>query len=41
MIPGVAIDRVELLKDGAAATYGSDAISGVVNFITRNDFEGY
>ena len=40
MIPGVALDRVELLKDGAAATYGSDAISGVVNFITRTDFEG-
>ena len=40
MIPGVALDRVELLKDGAAATYGSDAISGVVNFITRNNFEG-
>ena len=40
MIPGVALDRVELLKDGAAATYGSDAISGVVNFITRSDFEG-
>jgi iron complex outermembrane receptor protein len=40
MIPAVAIDRVEMLKDGAAATYGSDAISGVVNFITRSDFEG-
>lgn len=36
----MALDRVELLKDGAAATYGSDAISGVVNFITRSDFEG-
>lgn len=41
MIPAVALDRVELLKDGAAATYGSDAISGVVNFITRDDFEGF
>ncbi len=41
MIPAVALGRVELLKDGAAATYGSDAISGVVNFITRNDFEGF
>ncbi len=40
MIPAVALDRIELLKDGAAATYGSDAISGVVNFITRSDFEG-
>ena len=41
MIPAVALGRVELLKDGAAATYGSDAISGMVNFITRNDFEGF
>lgn len=39
-IPSIAIQRVETLKDGAAATYGSDAISGVVNFITRSDFEG-
>ena len=39
-IPGLAIQRVEVLKDGAAATYGSDAIAGVVNFITRGDFEG-
>lgn len=40
MIPMAAIGRVEVLKDGAAATYGSDAIGGVVNFITRNKFEG-
>ncbi len=39
-IPSVAIGRVEVLKDGAAATYGSDAIGGVVNFITRSDFVG-
>ena len=39
-IPGVALQRVEILKDGAAATYGTDALSGVVNFITRSDFEG-
>ncbi len=39
-VPGIAIRRVEVLKDGAAATYGSDAIGGVVNFITRSDFEG-
>jgi hypothetical protein len=32
---------MEVLKDGAAALYGSDAISGVVNFITRNRFEGF
>lgn len=40
-IPGIAIGRIEVLKDGAAATYGSDAIGGVVNFITRKDFEGF
>ncbi|MGI9323438.1 MAG: TonB-dependent receptor plug domain-containing protein, partial [Pseudomonadales bacterium] len=40
-IPAIALQRVEVLRDGAAATYGSDAISGVVNFITRSDFEGF
>lgn len=40
IIPSAAIGRVEVLKDGAAATYGSDAIGGVVNFITRKNFEG-
>ena len=40
IIPSAAIGRIEVLKDGAAATYGSDAIAGVVNFITRRDFEG-
>jgi iron complex outermembrane receptor protein len=40
IIPSAAIGRVEVLKDGAAATYGSDAIGGVVNFITRTNFEG-
>lgn len=40
-IPAAAIERVEVLKEGAAATYGSDAVSGVVNFITRSDFEGF
>ncbi len=39
-VPSIAIGRVEVLKDGAAATYGSDAIGGVVNFITRSNFEG-
>ena len=38
--PQSAIARVEVLKDGAAATYGSDAIGGVVNFITHDSFEG-
>ena len=41
MIPSAAIGRVEVLKDGAAATYGSDAIGGVVNFITKRNFEGF
>ena len=40
LIPTAAIGRVEVLKDGAAATYGSDAIGGVVNFITRRNFDG-
>ncbi len=39
-LPLAAIGRVEVLKDGAAATYGSDAIGGVVNFITRRSFDG-
>jgi iron complex outermembrane receptor protein len=40
MIPTAAIGRVEVLKDGAAATYGSDAVGGVVNFITRKNLNG-
>jgi iron complex outermembrane receptor protein len=39
-LPSSAIARVEVLKDGAAATYGSDAIGGVVNFITKSKFDG-
>lgn len=39
-IPAGAIERVEVLKDGASALYGSDAIGGVINFITRSDFQG-
>ncbi|HEX3395236.1 MAG TPA: TonB-dependent receptor [Steroidobacteraceae bacterium] len=39
-IPVAAIERVEILKDGASAIYGSDAIAGVVNFILRDDFQG-
>ena len=38
--PMIAMDRIEMLKDGATALYGSDAVAGVVNFITRSDFEG-
>ncbi|MDP3495382.1 MAG: TonB-dependent receptor [Hyphomonadaceae bacterium] len=40
LLPQAAIGRIEVLKDGAAATYGSDAIAGVVNFITRKNFDG-
>lgn len=40
-IPSAAIGRLEVLKDGAAALYGSDAIAGVVNFITRDDLDGF
>jgi len=39
-IPAGAIQRVEILKDGASAIYGTDAIGGVINFITRQDYEG-
>lgn len=39
-IPLSALDRVEVLKDGASAVYGSDAIAGVINFITRSDYQG-
>ncbi|GGW66634.1 TonB-dependent receptor [Alishewanella tabrizica] len=39
-IPVAAIERVEILKDGASAVYGSDAVAGVVNVILRKDFEG-
>ncbi len=39
-LPLAAIDRVEIQLDGASAVYGSDAIGGVVNFITRKDYRG-
>lgn len=39
-IPASAIQRVEILKDGASAIYGTDAIGGVMNFILRDDFQG-
>lgn len=41
LVPTIAVDRVEILKDGASSLYGSDAVAGVVNFNTRNDFEGF
>lgn len=39
-VPLALIERVEVLKSGSSAIYGSDAVAGVVNFITRSDFEG-
>jgi outer membrane receptor for ferrienterochelin and colicin len=40
-IPVSAIERVEVLKDGSSAVYGSDAVAGVINVILRRDFEGF
>jgi iron complex outermembrane receptor protein len=40
MIPFAALERVEVLRDGASALYGSDAVGGVINFITKKDFTG-
>ena len=39
-IPFAVIERIEILKDGASAIYGTDAIGGVMNFITKKNFEG-
>ena len=39
-IPAAAIERIEVLKDGASSIYGSDAMAGVINIITRTNFEG-
>ena len=39
-IPFAAVERVEVLRDGASALYGTDAIAGVINFITRKDYRG-
>ena len=39
-IPSGAIQRVEVLRDGASAVYGTDAMGGVINFITRKDYQG-
>ena len=39
-IPFAAIDRIEVLKDGASAIYGTDAVGGVINFITKKNFAG-
>jgi iron complex outermembrane recepter protein len=39
-VPPSALERIEVVTDGASAIYGSDAVAGVVNYITRKDFEG-
>lgn len=39
-VPLAVVDRIEILKDGASAIYGSDAIAGVINIITRKNFDG-
>ena len=41
VLPISAIERVDVLTDGASAIYGTDAVAGVVNFVTRRDFEGF
>lgn len=40
-LPLVAVERLDVLKDGASAVYGSDAVAGVVNIITRQNFQGF
>lgn len=40
VVPLAAVQRIEVLPDGASATYGSDAVGGVVNVVTRSDYEG-
>lgn len=40
LMPQIMIGNIEILKDGASALYGTDAVAGVVNFITRDDFDG-
>lgn len=40
MIPASALERVDVLSDGASSIYGADAVAGVVNFILRDDFDG-
>ena len=40
-IPLSAVERIDILKDGASAIYGSDAIGGVINLITKRDYEGF
>ncbi|MDY0746801.1 TonB-dependent receptor [Paucibacter sp. R3-3] len=39
-IPFAAVDRIEVLREGASSVYGADAVAGVINFITKKDFKG-
>jgi outer membrane receptor for ferrienterochelin and colicin len=41
LVPQVMIERIEILKDGASSIYGSDAVGGVANFLTRSNFDGF
>ncbi len=41
MVPAQLVERVDVVTSGASATYGSDAVAGVVNFITKRDYEGF
>ena len=40
-LPVYGLERVEVLRDGASAIYGADAVAGVVNYVLKNDFEGF
>ena len=41
IVPRIAVGQIQVLHDGASATYGTDAVAGVVNFITRDNFRGF
>jgi iron complex outermembrane receptor protein len=41
MIPTIVLDRVDVMPDGASSVYGANAITGVINFVTRKDYQGF
>jgi iron complex outermembrane receptor protein len=41
MIPFSAVDRIEVIADGASAVYGSDAVAGVINIILKKNYDGF
>lgn len=41
LVPNISLKKIEILKDGTSAIYGSDAVAGVVNLLTRDDFQGF